>query len=190
MKLLKPDTMPPYITRNDGILGGYCIEYPHGPDMVEMINLMGNNISFFLGGTIDNGASKDWQKDLIEMTSDVSDVVLISPRRDDWNADATDTELENQIIWERYFQKKVDFKIYHFEDGSISPITLLELGEYGKGSDTIVSVTPKYQRYMNVKMFCDENNIMMVDSVDDIYDFILKTRGTFVSKSIKEGRRK
>jgi len=119
MKLLTPDSMPPVRLVDSSWAGPSYLQYSYDKDEREVHNLVRNNISYFLGGTIDNGNSKDWQKELIAKCEDIDEILLISPRVEHWNPDASDDVLRTQIIWERIVQKLADFKIYHFEDGRI-----------------------------------------------------------------------
>ncbi len=127
--------------------------------------------SLFLGGTIDQGSSVDWQKTLEERLID-NEVVLYNPRRDSWDStwaqDPTEgTPFYDQVKWEMEAQDTADFKLYHFVGGSASPITMLELGGWARSYDTVVSCEPSFYRYGNVKMFCEYRNIPCFDSLEE-----------------------
>lgn len=128
----------------------------------------------FLAGTIDNGESEDWQKGvyhslfwmieplIITYGQDYVtppgkyDVVMYSPRRSDWKEDATVEDIENQIRWEQDKLEKADLIVMVLQDNSKSPISLLELGLYGREGKLICFCTKNFYRYTNVKLTCEK----------------------------------
>lgn len=139
--------------------------------------------TIFLGGSIDMGAAEDWQTRLIKDLSGIDGIVVLNPRRDDWDSswvqDPTPgTQFHEQVSWEMEMQELADLNIYYFTPDSKSPITLLELGLYFPGS--IVCCPPEFYRYGNVKMVCDKYNIDMVETHEELLDAIshrLETAG-------------
>lgn len=111
--------------------------------------------SVFLAGTIDNGASKNWQKDVAKRLDDIGFDVF-NPRRDDWNSEtkhstAIGSDFEAQVFWELTNIKRAQIVIFWFESDSQSPITLLELGLcIGSGKEIFVYCPEGYYRQENV----------------------------------------
>lgn len=132
----------------------------------------GDEISIFLGGSIDMGAAENWQDRLTKDLSDYKDVVILNPRRDDWDSswkqDPTPgTQFYEQVAWELGQQENADVLVYYFAVDSKSPITLLELGLFG--ADNVIVCCPKeFYRYGNVKMVCDRYEITMVETYEDM----------------------
>ena len=129
------------------------------------------NIYVFLGGSIEMGAAELWQDKVIEAFKDVPNVIFLNPRRDDWVSywaqDPTPgTQFRKQVDWEMEAQEFADIRLYYFADGTMSPITLLELGAYAGAS--IVRCTPKFWRYGNVAAFCDRYNVTMVEDFESM----------------------
>lgn len=143
------------------------------------------NYSFkvFFGGTIDNGDSEDWQKNLYAklVIRDISrniplngegykydelNITVFSPRRETWNENPTKEDLENQIKWEQDKLDEADLIIMYLAENSKSPISLLELGLYGPQGKVIVYCTDKFYRYTNVKMTCERYLIEFHDTLD------------------------
>ena len=152
-----------------------------------------NAIKVFLAGTIDDGKSTDWQYKLIsylcvykddgwnDLDEDLSlgDLIIYSPRRENWNPDATNEDIEKQILWEQKYLEDADIIIMNILPDSKSPISLLELGLYGPDGKMIVFCTDKFYRFTNIKLTCERYNIPLVNSNDlteicsqlaDIYD--------------------
>ena len=128
----------------------------------EYIGLNPKKISIFLGGSIEAGKARDWQQDIahhIENKEYSSAIELLNPRRASWDAswpmdDPDHKELAEQINWELYYQDKADILIYYFATGTISPITLLELGTYA-GHNPLIYIEGGYKRHANVKITAD-----------------------------------
>ena len=127
----------------------------------------------FLGGSIEMGVAENWQDKISKDLKDIENVVLLSPRRDDWDAswiqDPTPgTQFYTQVDWELNAQERADLIIYYFDSNTKSPITLLELGLFGQNNNTIVRCAPDFYRYGNVKMVCDRYSIPIVHTYSDL----------------------
>jgi hypothetical protein len=128
----------------------------------EYIGLNPRKISIFLGGSIDLGLARDWQTELIETLNSspfASKLEIINPRRAEWDAswlaeDPNHQAQKEQINWELYYQDKADILVYNFAAGTISPITLLELGTYSS-HNPIINIEGGYKRHANVKITAD-----------------------------------
>lgn len=137
-----------------------------------------NALKIFLGGSIDMGVAENWQDRLAKDLSDYADedVVLLNPRRDDWDStwvqDPTPgTQFYEQVEWELVNQEQAHGIVYYFAADSKSPITLLELGLF-KDHPVIVCCPKQFYRYGNVKMVCDRYDIAMVETYEDLVKFL------------------
>lgn len=134
-------------------------------------------VTIFLGGSIDMGQAEDWQTRLSKDLSYFGDnVVLVNPRRDDWDAswvqDPTPgTQFYEQVEWELINQENAHGIVYYFAADSKAPITLLELGLF-KDHPVIVCCPKEFYRYGNVKMVCDRYGIDMVETYEDLVKFL------------------
>ena len=134
------------------------------------IELEGNLCSVFLAGSIEMGKATDWQKKVTESLEDFS-VTILNPRRDDWDSSWEQT-IENsmfreQVEWELQGLEQVMFRIFHFEAGTMSPITLMELGLCAQMGNNIVHCAPGFWRKGNVDIVCARYGIEQVDSLED-----------------------
>ena len=131
-----------------------------------------DRMAIFLGGAIDMGAAENWQDRLTKDLSDYNELVILNPRRDDWDSswkqDPTPgTQFYEQVEWELECQEQADVNIYYFTADSKAPITLLELGLFN--DDNVVVCCPKeFYRYGNVKMVCERYGINMVETYDEL----------------------
>lgn len=126
----------------------------------------------FLGGSIEMGAAENWQKRLADKLTDYDNLVIMDPRRDDWDSswvqDPTPgTQFHEQVTWELVCQDAADTIIYYFDPNTKSPITLLELGIY-KDKNLVVCCPENFYRYGNVVMVCDKYKIPLVHSFDTL----------------------
>lgn len=133
------------------------------------------NVYVFLGGSIEMGAAELWQDELAKAFKDVPNVIFLNPRRDDWDSswaqDPTPgTDFHEQVSWEMDGQEFADVCVYYFADGTKSPITLLELGAYGGGNNTIVRCTPNFWRHGNVAMFAQRYGCTLVETLEDVIE--------------------
>lgn len=126
----------------------------------------------FLGGTIEMGESYNWQNDVINKFQQFNDVILLNPRRFDWNND-WEQHFENaqffqQVSWEMDAMDKADIIILNFLPDSKSPISLLELGMYARSKKLIVSCPDEFYRSGNVQMVCNKFNIPLYKSMSEL----------------------
>lgn len=91
----------------------------------------------FLAGSIENGSATNWQESFYELVLNklrlasfrkMSDVLFFNPRRKEWNPNADNSELKTQILWELNYLDSSKIVFFYFAKGTISPISLLELG--------------------------------------------------------------
>ena len=110
----------------------------------------------FLAGGI-TGCS-NWQEKVINELLHLSDyynlenVTIFNPRRNDFDVTDKDAEIE-QIKWEHAWLTRCDIFSCFFEASeSLQPITLYELGRYGKSKnfDPVITVQKGYLRERDV----------------------------------------
>lgn len=106
------------------------------------------DVLIFLGGGISN--CPDWQKEMIERFKDEEKLILINPRRKDF--DITDPKAsEFQIEWEYRHLHVADAVIFWFPYHTLCPITLYELGsKAAQGKRLFVGCHPAYARKFDV----------------------------------------
>lgn len=112
------------------------------------------HISVFLAGGITD--CPPWQDEVIKKLEELGDifnlsrVVLINPRRKEWDIEDPTATIE-QIKWEHKYLKKCDVVSYFFSNSeSLQPITLYELGKWANKKTSIVSIEKGYKREKDV----------------------------------------
>lgn len=134
--------------------------------------LSSDNFKVFLGGSIDMGAAVDWQKQFVDMFRDMHNVVLLNPRREDWNPDwvqdISNPDFNEQVNWELAHLELCDLAIFYFSPTGPAPVTLMELGLMASSGKCLVACPPGYWRRGNVQIVCHRNNIPLFDSLEEL----------------------
>ncbi len=132
--------------------------------------------SIFLGGTIDNNVSVDWQKSIIDKLSNTS-VDIYNPRRKNWDStwkqEIENKEFNGQVTWELDALTMSDFILINFLPDSKSPISLLELGLFSTSKKIFVCCPKEFYRSGNVHIVCKRYNIPLFENIDSLIDFVI-----------------
>jgi hypothetical protein len=144
------------------------IEYPNKVQHFEGIQGEYDDFSVFLAGTIDDGQSANWQRELINKTySELPDnMIVFNPRRDNWNKNADVYTLREQINWEQEHLLNSSIIVMVLLDDSKSPVSLMELGEFCDSQKIVVFCTENFYRFENVKDLCERFEIPLFETND------------------------
>jgi hypothetical protein len=133
-------------------------------------------VSVFLAGSIEMNTAERWQLRLVESLSDMTSLLILNPRRENWDSSLKQTKDEpqfrDQVVWELQAQETVDVIAMYFDPATKSPITLLELGLFAD-KHMVVFCPDGYFRKGNVDITCERYGIEQADSWDD---FVAKVR--------------
>jgi hypothetical protein len=127
--------------------------------------------SIFLAGSIEMGKAIDWQTRFTEELSDL-EVAVFNPRRTDWDStwkqEIDFPPFREQVDWEMNQLEKASVIALYFQAGTMSPISLLELGLHAASKRLIVCCPPGFWRRGNVQIVCDRYGITIVDELDEL----------------------
>ncbi len=116
----------------------------------------------FLAGSIEMGAAADWQAELTAALAD-RDVVVLNPRRDQWDASwrqsIDEPQFRGQVEWELDGLDRADLIAMWLAPGTRSPITLLELGLHARSGKLVVGCPDGFSRKGNVEVVCARHAI-------------------------------
>ena len=150
----------------------------------------------FFGGAIDMGKAKNWQEELSKLLGEYDDILILNPRRDDWDSSwkqtLDDDKFSEQVNWEFNAMSSSDLIIIYFTDDSKAPISLLELGMFSGSKKICVFCTDKFYRFGNVQFVCDKFKIPMFSDNKKLVDHVVdhskasKKRSTIFS-SLNKG---
>ncbi len=131
--------------------------------------------SVFLAGSIEMGKAVDWQTKITEALKDL-DVVVLNPRRDDWDS-SWEQKIENeqfreQVEWEINALEHADVIVMYFDPDTKSPISLLELGIHANSGKMVVYCPEGFWRKGNVDVVCAKYDIEQAATVEDLVEKI------------------
>lgn len=130
--------------------------------------------TIFLAGSIDNGAAENWQAEVERYFDTRPNVLLLNPRRDDWNAswkqDITDPQFFQQVTWELNGLDRADHIILYFAPGSKAPISLLELGLYAHSGRMVICCPSGFWRRGNVEIVAERFGIPFYEDLADLLE--------------------
>lgn len=128
-----------------------------------------NSPTLFLAGTIDNGNSINWQKEVVQNLADF-DISFLNPRRKDWDSSWKQTKenvaFKEQVDWELDYLENADFILMNFVKDSQSPISLLELGLFAENKNLVVVCSSGFWRRGNVEIVCERYNVPFYENID------------------------
>lgn len=136
-----------------------------------------NHFSIFLGGSIENGKAELWQDKLSSaLIETFNNIVIFNPRRESWDANLSNTIenpiFEEQVSWEYEHLEKSDYILLYFQPGTLSPISLLELGLFAGKSNLIVCCPDGFWRKGNVDFICKKFNIPTINNYMDVLNYL------------------
>jgi Nucleoside 2-deoxyribosyltransferase like len=128
------------------------------------------DIRIFLAGSIETGKAEQWQERIVNAMSDVSNLVILNPRRDDWD-DSWEQRADNpqffeQVSWELDMLDAADIVVMYLAPGTKSPISLLELGLYARSGKLKVCCPEGFWRRGNVEMVCGRYQIPLFETLE------------------------
>lgn len=145
-----------------------------------------DNPSVFLAGSIEMGKARLWQDEMTKALQDLP-VSVLNPRRPDWNTEWKQTEdfgpFKEQVDWEMDYLNDVDVIALYFQPGTMSPISLLELGLHAESGRVVVCCPEGFWRKGNVDIVCRRYGLTMVDSQDEL---IAETRRRLEEKVLEK----
>jgi hypothetical protein len=127
--------------------------------------------SVFLAGSIEMGKARLWQHEMTKMLSDL-DITVLNPRREDWNKEwkqETDFKpFKEQVDWEMDHLEAADVIALYLQPGTMSPISLLELGLHAGSKKVIVCCPEGFWRRGNVQIVCMRYGLLMVETFEEL----------------------
>ena len=128
--------------------------------------------SVFLAGTIDMGSAVDWQAEAAELFRvKEGNYLLFNPRQEEWHPER-EGEMDYQVNWELEHLESADYILMNILPGSLSPISLLELGLHARDGNLLVVCTPGYSRYDNVRITCARYSVPVFSTLEDAVNAI------------------
>lgn len=133
--------------------------------------------SIFLAGSIEMGKAIDWQSVVTNALSHLP-ITILNPRRGDWDSsweqDISNPEFKEQVDWEMDHLIKADVIALFLQPGTMSPISLLELGMHAADGKVVVCCPSGYWRRGNVQIVCQRYGIPLVETQEELIERVMK----------------
>lgn len=142
--------------------------------------------SIFLAGSIEMGTAPDWQSEIEINLADL-DINILNPRRDDWDPSGVlsidNPTFRQQVEWELDGLAQADLIAMYLAPGTMSPISLLELGIHSATNslcrdgwsceqELIVCCPQGFQRKGNVDIVCERFGVTQVADLQGLAEAI------------------
>jgi hypothetical protein len=132
--------------------------------------------SIFLAGSIEMGAADNWQRE-VENTLDDLAVVILNPRREEWDASCIQSidnpQFRAQVEWELEAQERASVIGMYFAPATRAPITLLELGLFARSGKLIVCCPAGFWRKGNIEVVSARYGVPLMA---DLTEFVERLR--------------
>lgn len=141
------------------------------PDVMRFKPL--DSTAIFMAGGITG--CPDWQREVVNQLRSIPKLILINPRRDNW--DLTKSS-EEQIEWEHRHLHMADYTYFWFPKEGQCAITLFELGmALGEKRNIRVGVEPGYWRELDVREQVKQAapHITVVNTLYELYEPVWPT---------------
>lgn len=130
----------------------------------------------FLAGSIDQGEAPDWQRSLAMALTDVPRLLILDPRRDEWDASwrqsIDEPRFRGQVEWELDGLEAADVIAFYFAPGTKAPVTMLELGLHARSGRAVVCCPEGFWRRGNVDIVCARFGVEQVRDLDALADAV------------------
>jgi hypothetical protein len=117
------------------------------------------------------GKAQLWQDELTSNLCDMA-VTVLNPRRPDWNKEwkqeVSFSPFKEQVDWEMGYLELADVIALYFQPGTMSPISLLELGLHAASGKVVVCCPQKFWRKGNVEIACMRYGLTLVESFEEL----------------------
>jgi len=126
----------------------------------------------FLAGSIEMGMAENWQQRVVAAMSEAGGVVILNPRRDDWDGSwdqtAADPRFFEQVSWELDMLEAADIVVMYLDPATKSPVSLLELGLHARSGKLRVCCPDGFWRKGNVEVVCQRHRIPLFETLDEL----------------------
>lgn len=119
---------------------------------------LGRKYTVFLAGSIEGDTAEQWQTKVAnELTN--TDMVLVNPRRDDWDSSWKTTknspQFREQVLWEQEALNACDAIALYFDKDTKSPISLMELGLFAATGKIVMYCPDGFWKKGNVDIVAE-----------------------------------
>ncbi|GAB4577836.1 MAG: hypothetical protein Fur0022_05680 [Anaerolineales bacterium] len=140
--------------------------------------------SIFLAGSIEMGTAEDWQTRLEQRLSSY-DILIFNPRRDHWDPSWAQTPdnppFREQVEWELAALERATLIVMYLDPATKSPVSLLELGLFGRSGKMVVCCPAGFWRKGNVDIVCERYGIEQVEALEGVIEWVVERVRSFMT---------
>ncbi|NBS41167.1 hypothetical protein EBS80_00725 [bacterium] len=126
----------------------------------------------FLAGSIEMGAARPWQDEVVASLADL-DVTVLNPRRQNWDPfwqqHPDNPEFREQVEWELDGLQRANLILMYFDPDTKSPVSMMELGLF-HGRNLIVCCPDGFWRKGNVSIVCERFGITLCRQLPELVE--------------------
>jgi hypothetical protein len=141
----------------------------------------------FLAGSIEMGKAEDWQSSMIGSLAHYN-INILNPRRKEWDASWVQSrdnlQFYEQVKWELYGLGMSDLILMFLQPGTISPISLLELGLYAASGKMLVCCPDEFGRAGNVEIVCEQYRVAHCTDKSKFFEYSVNKIVQYVRPSL------
>jgi len=105
-------------------------------------------------------------------------ICFYNPRREDWNS-SWEQKIDNphffgQVTWELEHLERATHIVFYFQPGTMSPISLLELGLHARNKKAYVICPEGFRRKGNIDIVCQHFGVAQFAGVEAALEQILR----------------
>jgi hypothetical protein len=149
---------------------------------------LGSESLVFLAGSIEMGKAKEWQNEFVEIMEGVltrkqiqKRLLILNPRRKDWDSswvqEKENVQFHQQVSWELTALELADYIVFFLQAGTVSPVSLLELGLYARSGKILVVCENGFHRKGNVDIVCERYKIPQCETFAVAANMIVENLG-------------
>ena len=128
------------------------------------------NYGVFLGGTIDMDDAQDWRRGAQDFLV-AAGAWVYNPRPDKWDPlsvmSSQDPVFSGQVVWDLAALRACDVALFYLAPGSVSPISLFELGTCVGRTHVVVCCPDGYTRQAYVEVACETLSVLCFKHLDE-----------------------
>lgn len=132
--------------------------------------------SVFLAGSIEMGKAILWQKRMASLLQHLP-ISVYNPRRGEWNSASTAEQRKKdfhvQVDWELNALETASVICFFFDQATLSPVTMFELGLWSQSKKVVVCCNRKFWKWGNVEHVCVRYGIPLAESFEELTPLIL-----------------
>ena len=135
------------------------------------LSKLSDGYKIFLGG----GFGKPWREEALTVLNDL-DIIVIDPTVPNWDAAVASENMDNplfiqQVAWEHVGLQISNTNLFHFDETTLAPITLVELCLY-KDMNSIIHLEDGYEKGAYVEYIAHLYDLRIIKELEELHPIL------------------